>query len=391
MVVYSIQITRPYYQTRVIHLDDESVFREVDRGSGDYYLTIKKDVDLKDIEIKLNVDGTVNITGDDGLSYNRLEIWKKKENVEYIFIVYDKLKNLGSHHSIKPEDYKLYEKIFFNDKKFNKIGLLGLVDNDVEFTHLKQMYAHEGDRERLRNPYLYSIYKYQYTNYLDFDEKIRDGFFDVGLMKKGSYKSASIANFKKGGLLFANISRNIIVCDRTKDSKLKTIMGEMIFCFESLKKYTDNKIDYTKFAKIILNRIQNLIEDSDDIEYHTQISDNIEYIGNIKKGVCRHYAILYKYVIDNLDDDNIKCRLVRGGDGCGRHSWNVIDIKNKDMYMVDPRNRDTLLSGSEFETMFPNMGLVDIGRKKIIKTAMRGRGYNNFRRKYLKYSRKLSL
>lgn len=62
-----------------------------------------------------------------------------------------------------------------------------------------------------------------------------------------------------------------------------------------------------------------------------ELNSNVVPIGCITHGICRHRAILYKYL---CDIEGIPCRLVRGAFENVGHAWNVVIVHDQ-YYLVD--------------------------------------------------------
>jgi hypothetical protein len=259
---------------------------------------------------------------------------------------------------VPESEYKLYTTCFSNDYRFDQQGLLYLLQKPMLFGQLKNYNI--DNHEILRHPTTNSILKYQYCSYLDFSEKIYDGFFDVGTLDDGVRRSTTLANFLPGGEIYDRMRRNVIVVDTREDVRLKGFIETMKSNHNFVKQYSDpNEILYTKFVEVVLSCINEFILEpvsGDVVTHHEPLSNNKENLGNVKNGVCRHKAILFKFVIDSLCDANIECSLDRGQSDGDKHVWNTIIIHSRgknEMWLVDPRNRPTLLTESEFKFMFP--------------------------------------
>ena len=93
-----------------------------------------------------------------------------------------------------------------------------------------------------------SIYKYQYCNYLDFDEKITYGFFDPG--RQTDFFSSKISDFKE-----KNKKRKIIFCDDLLKHKLKFLSVKISSEIKKSKITEDNY-----YIEKIINEVNNIIK-----------------------------------------------------------------------------------------------------------------------------------
>jgi len=61
-------------------------------------------------------------------------------------------------------------------------------------------------------------------------------------------------------------------------------------------------------------------------EAKAEHGSNVVLIGNLEgAGLCRHRAILFKYLVDAcFPADSLRCRLLRGCYGEEAHAWNVV-------------------------------------------------------------------
>lgn len=140
----------------------------------------------------------------------------------------------------------------------------------------------------------------------------------------------------------AKQEREIILVDSRCDEKLKDIV---LNCQRLLKgfHFTEMKIKVlslfvsncmggTNVNSLSSNWTSVSLANNSIHEWKQKQKTNVVPIGEIMFGVCRHRAILFKYLADRL---NIPCRLVRGdyADGEG-HAWNVVSFKGT-WYLVD--------------------------------------------------------
>lgn len=286
------------------------------------------------------------------------------QNLIYIDYDFDN-KETNNTILVKKSFFHYYKNIFPNDKRFDKRGLFFL-NSTNRMSELIDNFILNQDKFKINN----SIYKYQYCNYLDFDEKITYGFFDPG--EQTDFFSSSIETFK-----FQRGRREIIFCDEGLREVIKIMISAINFSKENdikFPKENDIEVDFIRIAIATLNLY---IESSktNKITYKKpqpewEEENNIANLSNIKEGVCRHKSILLKFIIDNINDiekeldkklveklglKTLKCSLERGtcfvGGKEGKHIWCTISFLNK-IFIIDPRNSKELLTVKQFEKMF---------------------------------------
>ena len=173
--------------------------------------------------------------------------------------------------------------------------------------------------------------KYKNTSLLDFDDHIssvnrRKIFLD------GGRKNSS--------------NREIIVIDEERDEGLMLIVETFRSIF--MKKFGTTKFQSNKFNSKTLLELFSLLSNyvnscfggnsNNIVELSNAFIENFLkksksqriMLGDIRFGVCRHRAILFKYLCDHLFVfglvNDIRCRLVRGNVNGGNHAWNVVSI-----------------------------------------------------------------
>ena len=145
-------------------------------------------------------------------------------------------------------------------------------------------------------------------NYIPHTEKILDGFKDGG----------SFSQVLDDGSV-VNGNREVIVVDRTKDENLRDIIAD--FKNEATKVDTDEELlsDFT--LKYVY---ENFVKDNNQKEIEYEVGKEV-LLGEIllnSKPVCRHVALLYKILADEI---GIEADYIRGGfqygEEKGRHAW----------------------------------------------------------------------
>ena len=148
-------------------------------------------------------------------------------------------------------------------------------------------------------------------NYIPHTEKILDGFKDGG-----SFSQV----LDDGSVLNGN--REVIVVDRTKDENLKDIIED--FKKEAEKVNTNEDLLSDFALKYVY---ENFVQDNNQKEIEYEVGKEV-LLGEIllnSKPVCRHVALLYKILVDEI---GIEADYIRGdfqyGEDRGRHAWNQV-------------------------------------------------------------------
>jgi len=177
-----------------------------------------------------------------------------------------------------------------------------------------------------------SSYIYYKEQLLDFYNQIHEEvFFDGGR----GHSWRSLDEFKK---LPVNNEREIILVDLKHDKSLENMVHELkeilpsdlnlVTCYKEIANFVHNRM-----GKFNLENFESHIR-----ELKTSCNSNVLKIGEIRIGLCRHRAILFKFLCDRLTTSirPLLCRLVRGYDEEEAHAWNV--VYNSDdccYYLVD--------------------------------------------------------
>lgn len=220
--------------------------------------------------------------------------------------------------------------------------------------------------------------QYLRRGYLDYDEKMPDGFYDGGHgMEFG---------IEDDGKLSVHSDREVILVDGTQDQGLA-------FKLDAAKKFIENAAGIEDKIKMLAIFVSNSLGGSQMIKdagpsitdltgreiearkQHTASSGDIVMLGYLNYGVCRHRALMFKYLADRL---GIKSRLVRGKQGGysgGWHIWNVVELKGKH-YVVDVMQQpwNLMEEGSkevdDYRRAFNDQGvavLAGIGGRSIVR------------------------
>lgn len=188
----------------------------------------------------------------------------------------------------------------------------------------------------------YASLSYCRRGFLDFYQNMPDGFIDGG--RHMEFKVDEKGKMREIGY------REIILLDTNVDPGLRQVLTETQ---ELLKGITDMQTKIKMLALYISNRlggkhlndypgshISDLTEN--DIETVLKKTDGVHLpIGALNHGVCRHRALLFKYLADR---NGIPSRLVRGdyGSSASAHVWNVVKLGEK-YFIVDVMHDPTQL------------------------------------------------
>ncbi|KAJ1293648.1 hypothetical protein BS78_01G084600 [Paspalum vaginatum] len=226
-------------------------------------------------------------------------------------------------------------------------------------------------------------YKYSVESFCSIDDRLPDGFYDAGR----DMPFMSLEKYERSLGLHA---REVILLDREQDEELDAIASSAQLLLSSLKRPSAFEIDEdaghdllrvsvlalfvsdcfggcdrsaslgrTRRAIVSLRKEQPFvctcssgnICDSNEASKQTNIlsghfdftslcnsslhiikerrNSGIVPIGSLQFGVCRHRAVLMKYLCDRADPP-IPCELVRGHLDYTPHAWNVVPVRKGD-------------------------------------------------------------
>lgn len=188
--------------------------------------------------------------------------------------------------------------------------------------------------------------KYNQEGQLNFDNQMVDGFYDPGrLSTEGSSVTfPTLESFE--GQPYNKGTREVLLVDSTKDPLLSEIVRRAESMLQSFA-------DLESQARVLSIFVSNCFggDSPCPVTCAAEISklkeakkSNVIPIGEIKIGVCRHRAVLYKYLCDKI---GIDCELKRG-EYCGVdsvigvHAWNIIKL-GMQYFVVDVMHEPTQL------------------------------------------------
>lgn len=171
-------------------------------------------------------------------------------------------------------------------------------------------------------------------NYISFDEKILDGYrlFD-GSVKYQDHEHYSFPYYTP--------FTEILVVDRQKDSVLRETINEAKIGLEALK--SQEPLEKVKYLKNFIN--WTFFDFTDDLSIkkvraHTKEEIPLGQFIKEGTGVCRHKALLFKVLVDDLlAKDGVKADFVKGyldKDGSlWGHDWNELILPDNRKVLYD--------------------------------------------------------
>jgi len=178
---------------------------------------------------------------------------------------------------------------------------------------------------------------YLRRGYLDYDEKMPDGFYD------GGHSMGFELDDEERLSLSCTSSREVLLVDSNNDPALA-------FKLEVARQFIEDANTVQAKVQMLAVFVSNSLGGSQmiqgggkrwllelthgDIEQRKMRAKNsgdIVMLGHLNYGVCRHRAIMFKYLADRL---GIPSRLVRGQQYGVWHVWNVVQLGSKN-YVVD--------------------------------------------------------
>jgi hypothetical protein len=176
--------------------------------------------------------------------------------------------------------------------------------------------------------------KFWNTGSLDNDDKTQDGFYDLGIGREFSY----VAALKE---LAVEADIEVIVCDTTVDTKL----GKLLESARAALAAEEEKEGRVRaLANIVSQQLGGSLsyEDYGNFGFATDVQraklerkSNVLYVGDLTKGACRHRALLFKFLADQV---GIECKLQRSRHVRGAHvghAWNLVHTEFDKVFVVD--------------------------------------------------------
>jgi transglutaminase/protease-like cytokinesis protein 3 len=197
-----------------------------------------------------------------------------------------------------------------------------------------------------------TIIKYMLCGIVGYNDKIDDGFFDIGRTNNDhSYNfdlDYYIAKWSR-----EPTGREIIYVNRNEDLTLDKVFNSWKLALDQIYDVKIKAITLAQMVDIfyVSDKDRDNVDDlfMKEMTRVTSYTYGVMELGKVIYGVCRHKSLLYKYLCDRYD---IKCALIRGDVVHeGGHAWNLVSIDGN-QYLIDVRNKpDRLIEEHEFQQM----------------------------------------
>eukprot|EP01012_Entosiphon_sulcatum_P055342 TRINITY_DN7714_c0_g1_i1.p1 TRINITY_DN7714_c0_g1~~TRINITY_DN7714_c0_g1_i1.p1 ORF type:complete len:308 (+),score=43.11 TRINITY_DN7714_c0_g1_i1:40-924(+) len=175
-------------------------------------------------------------------------------------------------------------------------------------------------------------------NLVDFDQPLQSGFYDIGRHLR---VLPSLAELRR---VPVHSGRETILLQPTDDPVLRLKVDNFLLTLAAVADHPRARVHV--LALLVSNALGGC---NDDLVTNTEravvnaklrLESNVVPLGELQFGVCRHRAVLFKYIAGLI---GLPCRLVRGdyrsAKGTEGHSWNVVRLGNRNFLcdvMHDP-------------------------------------------------------
>ncbi|XP_066400231.1 serine/threonine-protein kinase EDR1-like isoform X3 [Miscanthus floridulus] len=185
--------------------------------------------------------------------------------------------------------------------------------------------------------------RYWDYNFLDYHEKVIDGFYDIfgsSMESSRQGKMPSLADLQTG---IGDLGFEVIVVNRAIDSTLQE-MEQVAQCILLDFPVANIALLVQRIAELVTDNMGGPVKDANDMlarwlekstELRTSLQTSLLPIGCIKIGLSRHRALLFKILADSV---GIPCKLVKGSNYTGGDdddAINIIKMDNEREFLVD--------------------------------------------------------
>ncbi|TVU48318.1 hypothetical protein EJB05_07951 [Eragrostis curvula] len=185
--------------------------------------------------------------------------------------------------------------------------------------------------------------RYWDYNFLDYHEKVIDGFYDIfgsSMESSRQGKMPSLADLQTG---IGDLGFEVIVINRAIDSTLQE-MEQVAQCILLDFPVANLAVLVQRIAELVTDNMGGPVKDANEMltrwlekstELRTSLQTSLLPIGCIKIGLSRHRALLFKILADSV---GIPCKLVKGSNYTGGDdddAINIIKMDNEREFLVD--------------------------------------------------------
>ncbi|KAL6649257.1 hypothetical protein ACP70R_013481 [Stipagrostis hirtigluma subsp. patula] len=185
--------------------------------------------------------------------------------------------------------------------------------------------------------------RYWDYNFLDYHEKVIDGFYDIfgsSMESSRQGKMPSLADLQTG---IGDLGFEVIVINRAIDSTLQE-MEQVAQCILLDFPVANIAVLVQRLAELVTDNMGGPVKDANDMiarwlekstELRASLQTSLLPIGCIKIGLSRHRALLFKILADRV---GIPCKLVKGSNYTGGDdddAINIIKMDNEREFLVD--------------------------------------------------------
>ncbi|KAG0549438.1 hypothetical protein BDA96_01G255800 [Sorghum bicolor] len=196
-----------------------------------------------------------------------------------------------------------------------------------------------GDRGGIDSPESLSR-RYRDYNFVDYNEKIIDGFYDIFGLSAELSRQKNIPSLAELQMSIGDLGFEVIVIDHKFDNALRE-MKEVAQC--CMLGCVDISVSVRRIAEVVAEHMGGPVIDANEmftrwlgksIEQRTSHQTSLLPIGRIDIGLSRHRALLFKILADTV---GIPCKLVKGSHytGVEDDAINIIKMGNDMEYLVD--------------------------------------------------------
>nr|XP_034574400.1 serine/threonine-protein kinase EDR1-like isoform X2 [Setaria viridis] len=181
--------------------------------------------------------------------------------------------------------------------------------------------------------------QYQEYNFLDYNEKVIDGFYDICGLSAESSRQKKIPSLSELQMSIGDLGFEVIVIDHKFDNALREMKDVAQCCMDR----DDIPVSVRRIAEVVAEHMGGPVIDANEmftrwlgksIEQRTSHQTSLLPIGRIEIGLSRHRALLFKILADSV---GIPCKLVKGSHytGVEDDAFSIIKMDNDREYLVD--------------------------------------------------------